>query len=219
MSGAPNTAALAGVPAGVQSRGLWVGHRQIFVRFATEAETATMYTSTALARELTRQSARPGFHSICIGGRDPLGSDEFLANTLGQTTTGLPIMIDCDGQRPEAIPVLAKWLALVQVVFDFTGTDATLEHALATVKAAATAGRDHCMVIEPRDDTSDAQILRVVEQTHRASDRTKVVLHPAPGSERGPTLDRRWAMILEQGGALHPLIRLALRIPQPAGLR
>ena len=35
------TAALAGVPAGLQAQGVWVGRRQLFVRFAAEAETAT----------------------------------------------------------------------------------------------------------------------------------------------------------------------------------
>lgn len=219
MSGAPNTAALAGVPAGVQSRGLWAGHRQVFVRFATEAETATMYTSTALARELTRQSARPGFHSICVGGRDPLGSDEFLANTFGQTTTGLPIMVDTDGQRPEAIEVLSKWMALVQVSLDFTGGDAMLERALETLRAAAGASRDHAIVLEPRDETSDAQILRAVEQARRASERVKVVLHPSPATDRALNLDRRWAMLLEQASALHPLVRLTMRVPAPAGMR
>ena len=41
----PTFAALAGVPAGIQAQGLWMGRRQLFVRFAGEAETATMYTS------------------------------------------------------------------------------------------------------------------------------------------------------------------------------
>ena len=43
------TAALAGVPAGLQAQGVWIGRRQLFVRFAAEAETATMYTADALA--------------------------------------------------------------------------------------------------------------------------------------------------------------------------
>ena len=45
-------AALAGVPTGVQAQGAWGGRRQLFVRFAAEAETATMYTAQALAKEL-----------------------------------------------------------------------------------------------------------------------------------------------------------------------
>lgn len=219
MTGAPNTAALAGVPAGLQSRGIWVGHRQIFVRFATEAETATMYTSTALARELTKQAARAGFHSICVAGRDPLGSDEFLASAFGQITTVLPVMIDTDGQRPASITMLAPWIAIVQVSLDFMESDAEVERAMETITVAAAAGRDQALVLEPRDETSDAQIIRVVEQLHRASDRAKVVLHPSPGAERGNALDRRWSMLMEQCSALHPLIRLAIRIPAPAGMR
>lgn len=219
MSGAPSTAALAGVPAGVQSRGVWAGHRQIFVRFATEAETATMYTSTALARELTRQSARAGFHSVCIGGRDPLGNDEFLANALSQTTTALPIMVDTDGQRPGAITTLSKWLSIVQVSLDFMESDAEVERAMESITVAAAASRDQALVLEPRDETSDAQILRVVEQLHRAGDRAKVVLHPSPGAERGVSLDRRWSMLMEQCSALHPEMRLAIRIPAPAAMR
>ena len=72
-----NSAALAGVPAGVQSQGVWVGRRQLFVRFAGEAETATMYTAQALVRELERQLSRSSFHSIAIGGRDTLGNVQF----------------------------------------------------------------------------------------------------------------------------------------------
>lgn len=219
MTGAPNTAALAGVPAGLQARGIWVGHRQIFVRFATEAETATMYTSTALARELTKQSIRPGFHSICVGGRDPLGSDEFLANAFSQATTALPIMIDTDGQRPSAIAPLAKWISIVQVSLDFMESDAEVERAMETIAAAASAGRDQALVLEPRDETSDAQLIRVVESLHKASERAKIVLHPSPGAERAMSLDRRWSTLMEQCAALHPMIRLAVRIPAPAGLR
>ena len=42
-------AALAGIPAGIQRQGLWLGRRQLFVRFAGPAETAQMYTADALA--------------------------------------------------------------------------------------------------------------------------------------------------------------------------
>ena len=73
-------AALAGVPAGVQAQGVWAGRRQLFVRFAGEAETATMYTSQALLKEIERQLTRSKFHSIAIGGRDPLGDEAGTAN-------------------------------------------------------------------------------------------------------------------------------------------
>ena len=62
-------AALAGVPAGVQAQGVWAGRRQLLVRFAGEAETATMYSSSALVREIERQLPRSRFHSISIGGK------------------------------------------------------------------------------------------------------------------------------------------------------
>ena len=73
------TAALAGVPTGLQAQGLWVGRRQLFVRFAAEAETATMYTAQAIAQELKRAAARSAFHSISVGGRDPLANAQIRA--------------------------------------------------------------------------------------------------------------------------------------------
>src|ERR1043166_5702687 len=72
------TAALAGIPAGLQAQGAWLGRRQLFVRFAGEAETATMYTADALANEIERATSRSRFHSIGIGGRDPLGNVPYL---------------------------------------------------------------------------------------------------------------------------------------------
>ena len=45
--------------------------RQLFVRFAAEAETATMYTPEALKNEITRAVGRASYHSISIAGRDP----------------------------------------------------------------------------------------------------------------------------------------------------
>src|SRR6185312_13401345 len=72
------TAALAGVPAGLQAQGVWSGRRQIFVRFAAEAETATMYTADALVNELRRSVSRSSYHSISISGRDPLSNVDYL---------------------------------------------------------------------------------------------------------------------------------------------
>jgi hypothetical protein len=97
------TAALAGVPSGIQAQGVWQGRRQLFVRFAGEAETATMYRADALAREIDRILTRSTYHSIAISGRDALGNPEFLATVLGQVTGKAPVMVDTDGERPEAI--------------------------------------------------------------------------------------------------------------------
>jgi hypothetical protein len=84
-------AAPAGTPAGVQAQGVWAGCRQLFVRFAGEAETATMYTSAALLKEIDRQLARTKIHSIAIGGRDPLGNLEFLTAAFAAGGPPLPV--------------------------------------------------------------------------------------------------------------------------------
>ena len=212
------TAALAGVPSGIQSQGVWQGRRQLFVRFAGEAETATMYRADALAREIDRILARSRYHSIAISGRDALGNPEFLATVLGQVTTKTPVMVDTDGERPEAIALLKDWLTLVQVSMELSSNSRPIDRPLDTLREAAAAGCEHALVLVARDDTSDAQLIRIVEQAHGASAGTMIVVHPGPAGER-PTLDRRWATLIEQAIAIHPDTRLAIRIPGPAALR
>src|SRR5438045_9734166 len=85
------TAALAGIPAGLQAQGIWEGRRQLFIRFAAEAETATMYTADALANELKRSTARSAYHSISIAGRDPLANVEYLCAAFDKAPTTVPI--------------------------------------------------------------------------------------------------------------------------------
>ena len=133
------SAALAGVPAGIQAQGVWAGRRQLFVRFAGEAETATMYTAAALVRELEKQQSRSAFHSICIGGRDPLANLNFLLAAFDLTQPRIPLMLDTDGQRPEALASLAPHLDLAQVTVEFVGSDANVTRAIETVVAAAAA--------------------------------------------------------------------------------
>lgn len=212
------TAALAGVPSGIQSQGVWQGRRQLFVRFAGEAETATMYRADALAREIDRILSRSVYHSVAISGRDALGNPEFLAAVLGQVTTKIPVMVDTDGERPEAIAALKPWLTLVQVTLEVWANARPVDRPLETIRQAAAAGCDHAMVLVARDDTSDSQLIRIVEQAHVASAGTMIVVHPGPAGER-PTLDRRWATLIEQAIAIHGDTRLALRIPGPAALR
>jgi hypothetical protein len=212
-------AALAGVPAGVQAQGVWAGRRQLFVRFAGEAETATMYTSTALVREIERQLGRSTFHSITIGGRDPLGNVPFLLLALGAAKPSVPVMLDTDGQRPSAIAEVVAHVAMVQVTLDFTGPDAMITHAMQSLSAAASAQCAHALVICPKDDTTDAQVLRVIEQAHAAAPAIQVIVHPPVTSGDAPTLDRRWSTLLEQAVALHADCRIAMRVPPPTGLR
>jgi hypothetical protein len=212
-------AALAGVPAGVQSLGPWAGRRQLFVRFAGEAETATMYVAPALARELERQQSRSAFHSIVIGGRDPLGSVPFLLAALTTAKPKLPVMLDTDGQRPEALDELLPFLSLVQVTVEFTGGEASFDRAIQTVQVAAKAKCAHALVLTAREDTPDSQILRLVQEVSAVSAATQVVIHPFQSPEAYNVLDRRWATLLEQAVAAHADTRLGLRLPPPTGLR
>ncbi len=217
-AGMPLAAALSGVPAGVQALGPWAGRRQLFVRFAGEAETATMYMTPALIREITRQTQRSVFHSIAIGGRDPLGSVDFLKAALDGAQPKIPVMLDTDGMRPEQLPSLLGHLALVQVTVDFAGGEAALDHAIASLQAAAVGKVPHALVLVPREDTSDSMLLRLVQEAHTASAAAQVVIHP-PVGENPNVLDRRWANLLEQATIVHADARLAMKIAPPTGLR
>jgi organic radical activating enzyme len=219
MTGIPMAAAaLAGVPAGVQAQGVWAGRRQLFVRFAGEAETATMYSATALVRELDRQLSRSKFHSISIGGRDPLANEAFLIAALQAAKPPMPVMLDTDGQRPETLKTLAPFIALAQVTVEFWVPDSTLANVIETISEASRTKCAHALVLCPREDTSDGQMLRVIEQAHGVSANTQIVIHP-PVSAEQHMLDRRWAALLDQAMTTHTDTRLALRLPPPAGLR
>jgi len=126
--------------------------------------------------------------------------------------------VDTDGERPEAIGALKQWLKLVQVTLEISNNSRPFDRPLDTLREAAAAGCDHALVLVARDDTSDGQLIRIVEQAHGASAGTMIVVHPGPTGER-PTLDRRWATLIEQAIAIHSDTRLALRIPGPAALR
>jgi organic radical activating enzyme len=211
------TAALAGIPAGLQAQGPWAGRRQLFVRFAGEAETATMYTADALANEIERATTRSQFHSVSVGGRDPLGNVEYLTAALGAKEVKVPVMIDCDGQRPEEIRKLSKVVQLVQVSMEGSLLgDGPLASAVETMREAAKFAQ-HAIAIVADERTSDAVVLRVVEQAHAASEKTIVVLHPATGTP--VDRDRRWTMLLERAMGLHGDVQLALRLPPPTGMR
>jgi hypothetical protein len=213
------TAALAGIPAGLQAQGPWAGRRQLFVRFAGEAETATMYTADALASEIERATGRSRFHSVAIGGRDPLGNVEYIAAALSARTVTVPVMLDCDGQRPEELKALSKRVQHIQVALEgsLLGSDAAMACAVESVKEAAGMGVMHSLVLTPDERTTDSVVLRIIEQAHAASDRTVVVIHPAAGAP--VDRDRRWTTLLDRAMALHEDVQLALRLPPPTGMR
>ena len=211
------TAALAGVPGGLQSQGVWEGRRQLFVRFAAEAETATMYTADALANELRRTAARSAYHSVSISGRDPLSNVEYICATFEKKPVELPVMLDTDGQRPETIAELKKFVELTQVTLEGSTLDAAVERGLRTLGAAVEAGMQHALVLSPHEQTSDPQLLRIVEQAHGVSGATMIVIHPPSGAP--VDRDRRWMTLLERAAALHADVRFALKLPPPTGMR
>lgn len=212
------TAALAGTPAGVQGHGVWAGRRQLVVRFAGEAETAVMYTAEALAQELKRLLAKTTFHSLAVSGRDTLGHAEYLAAVFAAWEPTLPVLLDTDGQRPEAVRDLRRWLRMLQVTLAADAGAALVERALHTLREAAGADLEHALVLDVTEQTSDGQLLRIVEQAHEASERVAVIVHPSAQAEAAG-LDRRWSVLLEQATSRHADVRLVRRIPPPLGLR
>jgi hypothetical protein len=211
------TAALAGVPTGLQAQGVWLGRRQLFVRFAAEAETATMYTAQAIAQELKRAAGRSAFHSISVGGRDPLANVDFLEAAFEASKPPLPVMLDTDGQRPDSLEALAKHVALIQITLEGAQMEPPAERAMVSLKTAKSAGIDHALVLAPGEQASDGQMLRIVEQAHAASPDTVVIIHPPYNTPIDR--DRRWVTLIERSAALHPDVRVALRLPSPTGTR
>ena len=210
------TAALAGIPAGIQAVGPWCGRRQLFVRFANEAETATMYTPEALKGELKRLVTRSRYHSIAIAGRDPLVEGEYLEAAFGDGAP-LPVMLDHDGQRPEALEPLLKFLSLVQVCATGTESDAIQDRMAASLALAATKQVKHALVVMPARETSDALLLRIVERAGGASPTTEILVHPT--IESVSDADRRWVLWLERASQVHSDVRVMPRLPAPTGMR
>lgn len=211
------TAALAGIPAGLQAQGVWAGRRQLFVRFAAEAETATMYTADALANELKRSTGRSAFHSISISGRDPLANVEYLQAAFRKVATTLPVMLDCDGQRPAEVEQLRDFVRLTQVTLEGPGAEASADRAFETMQVAAKAGMQHALVFCVDERTTDANVLRIVERAHATSEQMAVVVHPSAGVP--VDRDRRWTTLFERASSLHGDVRLALKLPPPTGMR
>jgi organic radical activating enzyme len=211
----PLGAALAGMPSGIRATGPWAGRRQLFVKFAGIAETATMFTADALRGELARLTKRSVYHSIAICGGDPLGEAEFLAAAL-EGGAPLGVMLDHDGQRPEALDTVLEMLALVQVTLTGAEDDAAVARAMATVRRAAEKHVAHAVVLVPEADPSDGRLLRIVEQAKAASAETSVVVHPTTESLSS---DRSWLAWLERATGIQGDVRLLARLPEPTAMR
>ncbi len=212
-------AALSGVVPAVQRHGPWLGRLQLSVRFADEAETAVMYTPPALARELRKVAGRAPFHSIVFGGRDVLADASFISDALERAAMALPVLLDTDGQRPEALATVVSHVALVQICARGSEPDAVVDRIVATLTAAASAQREHALVMIVGNDASDAQTLRLIERVAAASPATLLVLHPEAGPSDGPTLDSRWTMLLEQASGLLHDTRLLTPLAVPSTRR
>jgi len=211
------TAALAGIPGGLQSQGVWAGRRQLFIRFAAEAETATMYTADALANEIKRSLGRSTFHSIAIAGRDPLANVDYLCVAFDKVSVNLPVMVDTDGQRPAELAELKAFVKLAQVTLDGSTSEAQSDRAFESIRVAVDAGMQHALVLAADERMTDAHMLRIVERAHATSEATMVVIHPGPTTP--VDRDRRWTTLFERASALHGDVRLALKLPPPTGMR
>ena len=142
----------------------------------------------------------------------------FIAAVFGNWTAPLPVILESDGQRPEALEDVVRVVSMVHMLWEFPDAPSGAERTVASLAAVAAAGTGHALTLAPRDGTSDGQILRLVEQAHAAAPGTKIVIHPAPSGEKSP-LDRRYATLLEQASTIHRDVVLALRIPGPVGTR
>ena len=158
-------AALVGVLPIVQPQGLWTGRRQIVVRFAGEAETAVMYSAAALAEEMRRLAARATFHSVCLSGRDPLGNVECLEAALSQAQLALPVLVESDGQRPEAeasVTVKVLGTSFRPLIFS-TATDTLGVGVVRALLPRFTSGRA-AIIIRAAAGEDFAEMRRIIHQ-------------------------------------------------------
>jgi hypothetical protein len=176
-----------------------------------------MYTAQAIAQELKRAATRSAYHSISVGGRDPLANVDFLVAAFAVGKPPLPVMLDIDGQRPDSIGPLIKHVALVQITLEGAQMEPPAERAMVALKTCADANLEHALILAPGEQASDGQMLRIVEQAHGASPKTVVIIHPPYNTPIDR--DRRWVTLIERAAALHPDVRVSLRLPPPTGTR
>src|SRR6185437_13722665 len=116
--------------------------------------------------------------SISISGRDPLANVEYLCAALARATTNLPVMLDCDGQRPAEIAELRAYVKLVQITLDGSAIELSpgADRVFESLAAAASSEMPHALVLCADERTTDAQMLRVIERAHGASAATMIVV-------------------------------------------
>ncbi len=211
------TAAIAWIRVAVQAQGVHTGRRQLVVRFAAEAETATLYNGSMLHRNIERALTASVVHSISIAGHDPLASALLLAEALEGNDPLAPVVIDCDGQRPDSVATVARSVALIQVALTATETAAVTDNAMETLRLAEQGGTGAALAVVMTDRTTDAQVLRVIEQATSAAPGTKIVVHLAPAAASAAPV-ARYAALMEEAAAISSDVRLLARLPAPFAL-
>src|SRR4029450_2999930 len=106
---------------------------------------------------------------------------EYLCAAFDKVSSTLPVLLDCDGQRPESIADLRAFVTLTQVTLEGATLEAHSERAMQSLRAAADAGMQHALVMSVDERVTDALVLRIIEQAHGSSDRLSVILHPGTG--------------------------------------
>jgi hypothetical protein len=211
------TAAIAWIRAGIQARGIYTGYRQLVVRFAAEAETAMLYNGSMLLRNIERTIAQSVVGSVSIAGHDPLASAALLGEAFQGNAPGVPVVVDCDGQRPDAIAALSRSVAVVQVALSGTEAASVSDTALESLKIAAREGMSPALAVVMTDRTTDVQVLRLLEQVVDAASGTKIVVHPAtPSGPAGP--DIRYSALMEAATAITRDVRFLSRLSAPIAL-
>jgi len=204
-------AALTGVSAAIQPEGPWQGRWQIAARFASDAQTAMMYTPAALAEHVRKLSSRTSYHSVVFAGSGVLSEEPFIAESLELVAQSHRVMIETDGQRPDSIAAVAGRLALLQIGLDASASREEVDRAMDSLAAAS--GRcDHALIVHLGPETSDERCLQLVERAATASAGTMLVVHPEdPPHARDP----RWAALLQRATVLHPDVRLLPKLSAP----
>jgi hypothetical protein len=213
------TAAIAWIRAEIQRAGLFTGYRQLLVRFAGEAETATLYNGSMLYRNVERTIKQSPAHSVAIGGHDPLSCAALLAEAFEQgEPLGVPVVVDCDGQRPDSVGQLARSVTTIQVQLDGTEPAAVADRAIETLCAAAAESLGAALSVSMLDRTTDSQVLRLLEQVSASAPGTNIVIH-SPNLPHSPAPDARFAALLEAAATISRDVRFLARLPAAHGQR
>jgi len=231
------TAEICEIFSSIQGEGLYVGRRQVFVRFAgcnlrcrycdtaRGAPSGTCSIESAGGSPATRQnpldaqelseavgglagSAR--YHSISLTGGEPLLHADFLLRWLPTLKTGLCLHLETNGTLPDA---LEQIVALIDVVAmdiklpSVTGEEPQFERHRRFLQTAAR--REAFVKVVFGEGTPDSELAEVAAIVGRVDPVIPVVLQPVTGAD-APSPDR----ILSAHSFLSRALVNVLVIPQ-----